>query len=122
MMKWMHQCRGVSSYWHHLSDVCFDGCVVVSAAVATTLLNPRHGARKTLQRTSKIRAAKVLDVVASPPGCATKASDAVSAHTQVKMEDALHLGNFLSLSVQVFGFVYLGTYGKRLENQWFPSK
>ena len=25
MMKWVHQCRGVSSYLHHLSDVCCDG-------------------------------------------------------------------------------------------------
>ena len=50
MMKLRHQCPGVSSYWHHLSDVCCGGGVVVSAAVATTLLNPRFGARKTLQR------------------------------------------------------------------------
>ena len=35
MMKWMHQCRGVSSNWHHLSDVCYGGGVVVSVAVAT---------------------------------------------------------------------------------------
>ena len=39
-MKWMYQCRGVSSNWHHLSDVCYGGGVVVSAAVATALLNP----------------------------------------------------------------------------------
>ena len=50
MMKWMYQCRGVSSNWHHLSDVCYGGGVVVSAAVATTLLNPRLGAQKKLQR------------------------------------------------------------------------
>ena len=34
-------------------------------------------------------AAKLLDVIARLPGCAGQPSDAVSAHTQVKMEDAL---------------------------------
>ena len=33
-------------------------------------------------------AAKVMDVIASLPGCAGQAADAVSAYTQVKMEDA----------------------------------
>ena len=32
--------------------------------------------------------AKVVDVVARPPGCAGQAADAVSAYSQVKMEDA----------------------------------
>ena len=87
----------------------------------TTLAHSLYS-RKQGNSTSKIRDAKVLDVIASPPGCATKASDAVSTYTQVKMEDAPHFGNFLSLSVQVFEYGYLGTYGKRLEDQWFPSK
>ena len=37
---------------------------------------------------SQMTAAKVLDVIARPPGCAGQASDAVSAYTQVKMENA----------------------------------
>ena len=55
MMKWMHQCRGVSSNWHHLSDVCYGGGVVVSAAVATTLWNTRLGARKKRSAMRKLR-------------------------------------------------------------------
>ena len=37
---------------------------------------------------SQMTAAKVMDVIARSPGCAGQAADAVSAHTQVKMEDA----------------------------------
>ena len=37
---------------------------------------------------SHIRPAKVLDVISRLAGCAGQASDAVSAHIQVKMEDA----------------------------------
>ena len=37
---------------------------------------------------SSASAAKVLDVTTRLPGCAGQASDAVSACTQVKMEDA----------------------------------
>ena len=37
---------------------------------------------------SQMTAAKVMDVIARLPGCAGPAADAVSAHTQVKMEDA----------------------------------
>ena len=36
-------------------------------------------------------AAKVMDVIASLPGCAGQAADSVSAYTQVKMEDAPRL-------------------------------
>ena len=37
---------------------------------------------------SQMTAAKVMDVIARPPRCAVQAADAVSAYTQVKMEDA----------------------------------
>ena len=37
---------------------------------------------------SQMTAAKVMDVIANPPGCAGQAADAVFAYTQVKMEDA----------------------------------
>ena len=33
-------------------------------------------------------AAQVMDIISRPPGCAGQAADAVSAYTQVKMEDA----------------------------------
>ena len=38
--------------------------------------------------TSQMTAAKVMDIISSLPGCAEQAADAVSAYTQVKMEDA----------------------------------
>ena len=40
---------------------------------------------------SQMTAAKVLDIISRLPGCAGQAADAVSAYTQVKMEDAPQL-------------------------------
>ena len=40
---------------------------------------------------SQTTAAKVIDVIARSPGCAGQAADAISAYTQVKMEDAARL-------------------------------
>ena len=37
---------------------------------------------------SQMTAAKVMDIISRLPGCSGQASDAVSADTQVKMEDA----------------------------------
>ena len=37
---------------------------------------------------SQMTAAKVMDIISGLPGCAGQAADAVSANTQVKMEDA----------------------------------
>ena len=37
---------------------------------------------------SQMTAAKVMDITSRVPGCAGQAADAVSAYTQVKMEDA----------------------------------
>ena len=37
---------------------------------------------------SQMTAAEVMDVIARPPDCAGQAADAVSAYTQVKVEDA----------------------------------
>ena len=37
---------------------------------------------------SQMTAAKVMDIISRLPGCAVQAADAVSAYTQVKMEDA----------------------------------
>ena len=36
---------------------------------------------------SQLTAAKVMDILSRLPGCARQASNAVSAYTQVKMED-----------------------------------
>ena len=43
------------------------------------------------------------------PGCGGQAADAVSAYTQVKMEDAHKLLKIPKSSVQTFGFVYHDT-------------
>ena len=37
---------------------------------------------------TQLTAAEVMDVIARLPGCAGQAADAISAYTQVKMEDA----------------------------------
>ena len=37
---------------------------------------------------SQMTAAKIMDTISRLPGCAGQAADAVSAYTQVKMEDA----------------------------------
>ena len=37
---------------------------------------------------SQMTAAKVMDIISRMPGCAGQAADAVSAYTQIKMEDA----------------------------------
>ena len=37
---------------------------------------------------SRMTAAKVMDIISRLPGCAGQGADAVSDHTQVKMEDA----------------------------------
>ena len=42
---------------------------------------------------SQMTAAKVMDIISRLPGCAGQAADAVSAYTQVKMEDAQKLLN-----------------------------
>ena len=43
---------------------------------------------------SQMTAAKVMDVIARLPDCEGQAADAVSANTQVKMEDAPRLLKF----------------------------
>ena len=43
---------------------------------------------------SQMTAAKVMDIISRLPGCARQAADAVSAYTQVKLEDAHKLFKF----------------------------
>ena len=43
---------------------------------------------------SQMTAAKVMDIISRLPGCDGQAADAVSAYTQVKMEDAPKLLKF----------------------------
>ena len=60
---------------------------------------------------SQMTAAKVMDIISRLPGCAGQAADAVSAYTQVKMEDAPKLLKIPNRNVQTFGFVYHDTNG-----------
>ena len=56
---------------------------------------------------SQTTATKIMDIISRLPGCSGQAADAVSAFTQVKMEDAHKLlKTFQNRSVQTFGFVY----------------
>ena len=64
---------------------------------------------------SQMTAAKVMDFMSRLPGCAGQAADAVSAYTQVKMEDALYYSKFQFRNVQTLGFVYHDTNGL---NHW----
>ena len=65
-----------------------------------------------------------MDVIAWIPDCAGQAADAVSADTQVRMEDAPKLrSTFRSQSVQISGYVYHDTsspnHGPPLKNRLF---
>ena len=60
---------------------------------------------------SQMTAAEVMDISSRLPGCSGQAADAVSAYTQVKMEDAHKLLKFPNRNVQTFGFVYHDTNG-----------
>ena len=61
---------------------------------------------------SQMTAAKVMDIISRLPGCDGQAADAVSAYTQVKMEDAHKLVKTIpNRNVQTFGFVYHDTNG-----------
>ena len=42
---------------------------------------------------SQMTAAKIMDIISRVPGCARQAADAISGHTQVKIEDAPSLFN-----------------------------
>ena len=63
-------------------------------------------------------AAKVMDVVTRLPGCAGQEADAVSAHTLVKLEDALSFSQFQSQNVQIFRHVEQDTNGQIHRPAW----
>ena len=68
---------------------------------------------------SQVTAAKVMDIISRLSGCAGQAADAVSAYTQVKMEDAPKLlKKFPNRNVQTFGFVYHDTNGQNHGPVW----
>ena len=59
-----------------------------------------------------------MDIISRLPGCDGQAADAVSAYTQVKMEDAHNLLKFPNRSVQTFGFVCHDTTGQNHGPVW----
>ena len=62
---------------------------------------------------SQMTAAKVMDGISRPPGCAGQAADAVSASTQLKTEDAtIVIKNSNVRNVRIFGYVYHKTNGQ----------
>ena len=68
---------------------------------------------------SQMTAAKVMDIISRLQGCAGQAADAVSAYTQVKMEDAPQITeNSPIRNVQTFGFVYHDTNGQNHGPVW----
>ena len=68
---------------------------------------------------SQMTAAKVMDIISRLPGCAGQAADAISAETQVKMEDAPKLFSKIpNRHVQTFGFVYHDTNGQNHGPVW----
>ena len=66
---------------------------------------------------SQMTAAKIMDIISRLPGCDGQAADAVSAYTQVKMEDA-HKLKKSKIAVQTFGFVYHDTSGRNHGPVW----
>ena len=56
-------------------------------------------------------AAKIMDIISRLPGCAGQAADAVSAYTQVKMEDAAKLLTCQKSECADVWIVYLDTNG-----------
>ena len=68
---------------------------------------------------SQMTAAKIMDIISRLPGCDGQAADAVSAYTQVKLEDAHKLFKQIqNRSVQTFGFVYHDTNGQNHGPVW----
>ena len=73
----------------------------------------RHEWTSVISR-SQVTAAKIMDNTARVPGCGRQAADAVSAYTQVKVEDApTSFRKFQSHNVQIFGYVYPNTSGQK---------
>ena len=60
-------------------------------------------------------AAKVMDIISRLPGCAGQAADAVSAETQVKMEDAPML---LKIPVSECPDIWIRLPKHKWQNSW----
>ena len=67
---------------------------------------------------SQMTAAQIMDIISRLLGSDGQAVDAVSAYTQVKMEDAHKLLKIPNRRVQTFGFVYHDTNGQNHGPAW----
>ena len=67
---------------------------------------------------SQMIAAKVMDIISRLPGCAGQAADAVSAYTQVKMEDTLKLLKIPKSECPDIWFVYHDTNSQNHGPVW----
>ena len=68
---------------------------------------------------SQMTAAKIMDIISKLPSCDGQAADAVSAYTQVKMEDAHKITENSKIGVsRTFGFVYHDTNGQNHGPVW----
>ena len=67
---------------------------------------------------SRMTPAEVMDIISRLPRCSGQAAEAVSAYTQVKMEDASTLQKFQSQNVQIYGYVYQSTDGPNHGPVW----
>ena len=69
---------------------------------------------------SQMTAAEIMDIISRLPGCDGQATDAVSAETQVKMENAHILLKFpkIGVSRHLFGFVHHDTNGQNQGPVW----
>ena len=67
---------------------------------------------------SQMTAAKVMDIISRLPGCAGQAADAVSADTQVKIEDDRQLLKIPKSECPDIGLVYHDTKGQNHGPVW----
>ena len=80
----------------------------------TTLDLMQYSLSKDLQP-SQMTAAKIMDIISRLPGCDGQAADAVSAHTQVKMEDAHKL---LKISKSECPDIWIRLRGDKWPESW----
>ena len=93
--------KGINVHFASLMDIChlknaeleakhqkYKGRVVLRGDIAKDDYGSYAVFTEQGSSASQITAAKVMDIIARLPGCDGQAADAVSAYTQVKMEDA----------------------------------
>ena len=89
---------------HHLMDICdlknagleakhqkYKGRVVLRGDIVKDNSGSYAVFTEQGSPASQMTAAKVMDIISRLPGCDGQAADAISAYTQVKMEDAPNL-------------------------------